>query len=117
MVADKEYKQPASEEPGTKQNYQLVLFGGFQVFNLNNEDITNKFSPLLKELFLLIFLYTYKNNKGITSDQISEYLWFGKSSSSARNNRAVNIAKLKTILSEIWSSRIDKENGILENYF
>jgi two-component SAPR family response regulator len=108
---DKVFKKPAPEEPGKKPNYQLVLFGGFQVFNLNNEDITNKFSPLLKELFLLILLYTYKNNKGITSDQISEYLWFGKSTSSARNNRAVNIAKLKTILSEMGAVELTKKTG------
>ncbi|MBE0673643.1 MAG: hypothetical protein IH591_03190 [Bacteroidales bacterium] len=102
---------PVSEKPLKKQNYQIVLFGGFQVFNYNNEDITNKFSPLLKELFLLILLYTYKNNKGITSDQISESLWFGKSTSSARNNRAVNIAKLKTILNEIGAVELTKKTG------
>ncbi len=98
-------------KPLERQNYQIVLFGGFQVYNLNNVDITNKFSPLLKELFLLIFLFTYKNNKGITSDKISEYLWFGKSTSSARNNRAVNIAKLKTILNEIGAVELTKKTG------
>ncbi|HUX55653.1 MAG TPA: kelch repeat-containing protein [Bacteroidales bacterium] len=106
-----ESEESVSELPNEKPNYRLVLFGGFQVFNLNNEDITIKFSPLLKELFLLILLYTYKNNKGITSDQISEYLWFGKSTSSARNNRAVNTAKLKTILSEIGAIELTKETG------
>ena len=108
---DKKFKKHATEEPGKKPDYQLVLFGGFQVFNLNNEDITNKFSPLLKELFLLIYLHTYKDNKGITSDQISEYLWFGKSESSARNNRAVNIAKLKTLLSEMGPVELTKKTG------
>lgn len=111
MGVNEESEQPVYEKPVTKQNYQLVLFGGFQVFSINNEDITNRFSPLLKELFLLVFLFTYKNNKGITSDQISEYLWFGKSSSSASNNRAVNIAKLKTILSEIWAVELTKKTG------
>jgi two-component SAPR family response regulator len=104
-------KKAALVEPGKKPDYQLVLFGGFQVFNSNNEDITNKFSPLLKELFLLILLYTYKNNKGITSDQISEYLWFGKSTLSARNNRAVNIAKLKAILGEVGAVELTKKTG------
>jgi two-component SAPR family response regulator len=108
---DKGSEKPAAEEPGKKLDYQLVMFGGFQVFSANNEDITNKFSPLLKELFLLILLFTYKNNKGITSDQISEYLWFGKSASSARNNRAVNIAKLKTILGEMGAVELTKKTG------
>jgi two-component SAPR family response regulator len=56
-------------------------------------------------------LYTYKNDKGISSDQITEYLWFGKSTSSAGNNRAVNIAKLKTILSEMGQVELTKRTG------
>ena len=108
---EKKSKKPVSEETRKKQDYQFVFFGGFQVFNCNDEDITNKFSRLLKELFLLILLYTFKNNKGITSDQISEYLWFGKSESSARNNRAVNIAKLKAILSELGAVELTKKTG------
>jgi two-component SAPR family response regulator len=94
-----------------KTFYQLVLFGGFQVYNLSNEDITNKFSPLLKELFLLILLHTHKNNKGISSEKITQYLWFDKSEESARNNRAVNFAKLKTILSEIGDFELTKKTG------
>lgn len=91
--------------------YNLILFGGFQVFNQNIEDITNKFSPLLKELFLLILLHTFKNNKGISSDKITEVLWYDKSEKSARNNRSVNMAKLRTILEEIGSCELSKKTG------
>lgn len=105
--ADESLSQFVNEKP----NYQIVLFGGFQVFGLNNSDITNKFSPLLKELFLLILLYTHKNNKGISSEKLTEYLWFDKSEISARNNRAVNIAKLKAILSEIGAIELTKKTG------
>jgi hypothetical protein len=59
--------------------YHIILFGGFQVYNKNFEDITSYFSPLLKELFLLIFLYSFKNNKGISSEKLTEILWFDKS--------------------------------------
>jgi two-component SAPR family response regulator len=106
-----ESEESVFELPNEKPNYQLVLFGGFQVFNLNYEDITIKFSPLLKELFLLILLHTHKNNKGISSERISECLWFDKSELSARNNRAVNIAKLKTILTEIGAIELTKKTG------
>lgn len=105
--ADESLPQLENEKP----NYQLVLFGGFQVFSLNNGDITNKFSPLLKELFLLILLYTHKNNKGVSSEKLTEYLWFDKSEISARNNRAVNIAKLKAILTEIGACELTKKTG------
>lgn len=94
-----------------KINYQIIFFGGFQVYNKSYEDITNKFSPLLKELFLLLTLYTFKNNKGISSEKLTEILWFDKSEKSARNNRAVNIAKIRNILSEIGSCELTKKTG------
>ncbi len=93
------------------QKYNLIFFGGFQVFNKGFEDITNKFSPLLKELFLLILLHTYKNNKGISTDKITEILWYDKSEKSARNNRAVNIAKLRSILEDVGSCQLSKKTG------
>ena len=78
----------------------ILFFGGFQVINKDAEDITRKFSPLLKELFLLIFLYSIKD-KGISVQKLTELLWFSMDMKSAKNNRAVNIAKLKHLLSEI----------------
>jgi DNA-binding SARP family transcriptional activator len=95
----------------SKTKYHIVFFGGFQVLNKNFDDITSYFSPLLKELFLLIFLYSFKNNKGISSEKLTEILWYDKSDKSARNNRAVNIAKLKGFLEEIGSCELSKKTG------
>ena len=36
-----------------KTEFQILFFGGFQIFDASNKDITGQFSPLLKELFLL----------------------------------------------------------------
>ncbi len=101
----------SSDSVAKEIKYQLIYFGGFQVFNKDFFDITNKFSPLLKELFLLIMLNTFKNNKGIASEKISEILWYDKSEKSARNNKAVNIAKLRNILSEIGGCELTKKTG------
>ena len=86
-----------------KETYRnsVLFFGGFQVFNTNGADITYRFTPLLKELFLLIWLNSIKNNKGISSEKLTELLWFDKDEKSANNNRAVNIAKLKQIVSDV----------------
>ncbi len=91
--------------------YQILFFGGFQVFNKEHEDITQKFSPLLKELYLLILLNTFRNNKGVSSEKITETLWYDKDEKSARNNRAVNIAKLRSILEEIGSCELSHKTG------
>ena len=85
---------------GSKDPNSIIFFGGFQVINLQGEDITRRFTPLLKELFLLIFLYSVKD-KGISVQRLTELLWFSMDSKSAKNNRAVNIAKLKHLLGEI----------------
>ncbi len=88
-----------------KENFSnsIFFFGGFQVFDRTGEDITNRFTPLLKELFLLIWFFSIKNDKGISSEKLTELLWFDKEEQSAKNNRAVNIAKLKQIIAEIDS--------------
>ena len=93
-----EYKK---EEPLVTLAYPIVFFGGFQMFDTKGNDITGKFTPLIKELFLVLWLYTHKNNKGISSQKLKDLLWYDKSDKSAQNNRAVNITKLKTILKQL----------------
>lgn len=88
---------------------KIFFFGGFQVINRHGEDITQKFSPLVKELFLLIWLHSI-NNKGISSEQLIEILWFGKDERSARNNLAVNLAKLKKINNELEYLNLNQPN-------
>jgi len=92
-------------------DYQIIFFGGFQVINKEQKDITSKFSPLLKELFLLVWLYTFKNNKGISSEKLVEFLWYDKSPKHARNNRSVNTTKLRVLLKELGDLELTKETG------
>ncbi|WP_347840560.1 hypothetical protein [uncultured Draconibacterium sp.] len=79
----------------------VYTFGGFQVFDRKGKDITYRFSPTLKELFLLIVLNTLYGNKGISSKKIQEYLWPDKAEHKAKNNRGVNIKKLRSILEDV----------------
>jgi two-component SAPR family response regulator len=88
----------------------ILFFGGFQVINKHGEDITKKFTPLLKELFLLIFLYSIKD-KGISVPRLTELLWFSMDAKTAKNNRAVNIAKLKSLLLEIESCSLSQKTA------
>jgi len=106
-LVDSSSNELMAEEPV----YQLICFGGFQVFNKDFVDITSKFSPLLKELFLLILLHTFKNNKGISSDKITEILWYYKSAKSARNNLSVNIARIRSIMNEVGTFELTKKTG------
>lgn len=101
----------AVEEVEDEKKSSILLFGDLQVFDDNGQQITKQFTPLIKELFLVVLLYTIRWERGISSDKLKELLWFDKSNESARNNRSVNIAKLKSILDKISNCQISKETG------
>ncbi|MEN8155537.1 MAG: hypothetical protein ABFS10_01180 [Bacteroidota bacterium] len=89
----------------------IHIFGGFQVINRSGDDITSSFTPLLKELFLYIMLNSLRFDKGVSSKALDEVFWFDKSEQSARNNRSVNIAKLRSLLETVGPCRITKDTG------
>ena len=89
----------------------IYLFGPFQAFDKEGHDITRQFTPLLKELFLIITTYTIRNGRGISSEGLNEILWHDKADKDAKNNRSVNLAKLKPILEKIGGCVISKESG------
>lgn len=96
--------------PRRKEN-SILLFGGFQIFDKEGKDITGQFTPLPKKLLLYILLHTLRNEKGVSSNALYETFWFDKSVESARNNRAVNIVKLKSLLEKLEGTTISKDAG------
>ncbi|MCD8167184.1 MAG: hypothetical protein LUE93_14380 [Bacteroides sp.] len=87
----------------------IYLFGGFHIYDTQGNNITRKFTPLLKELLLLILIHTPK--QGISSEKLREILWFDKSEQSAKNNRAVNMGKLRSLLETLGEVGISNKNG------
>ena len=89
----------------------IFLFGHFEVIDKEGNDITRQFTPLLKEIFLLILINTFRDGKGISSDKLYETIWVDKPIKDARNNFSVNIVKLKSILEKTGVTHISKETG------
>jgi DNA-binding SARP family transcriptional activator len=89
----------------------VLLFGPFTVIDPAGNDISRAFTPLLKELFLLIVIHTVKNGQGISPEDLHEILWNDKSGDAAKNNRAVNMRKLKNILGQLGDVVLKKESG------
>lgn len=87
----------------------IFLFGGMRIFNRDGEDISKKFSPILKELLSLLIVHSDK--KGISAEKMKSYLWADKTIASARNNRAVNLGKLRNLLSEVGVFEIKSDDG------
>jgi hypothetical protein len=104
--AGEKSSQATTQKPGS-----IIVFGGFQVINKNGKDITNSFTPLLKEMFLFILLSSIRHNKGISSKSLNEIFWLDKSEQAARNNRYVNIRRLKTLLESVGQCHISKDSG------
>ncbi len=89
----------------------ILLFGDLQVFDREGHSITKLFTPLIKELFLLLLLHSVKLGRGVSSDKLNEMFWFDKSEKSARNNRSVAIVKLKSLLEKLDYCKLSKDSG------
>ncbi|WP_289059766.1 hypothetical protein [uncultured Bacteroides sp.] len=88
----------------------ILFLDGFQVWDKNGIDITKSFTPILKQLLILIILYSVNNKKGISNVTLRELLWFDKMDESAQNNRRVNIRKLKLLLEKLDGAELVKES-------
>lgn len=83
-----------------KANY-IKLFGDFTVIDRNGNDITSKFSPRVKQLFLAILVNSGYEVSGITSTELTKMLWGKDASKNTDNVRGVTTSKLRGILEEI----------------
>ncbi len=81
-------------------NY-IQLFGDFRVLDKNGNDISSQFTPKLKQLFLIILLYSQRSKNGISTAELTDILWQGHSSQNAKNSRGVTIRKLRLILESL----------------
>ena len=89
----------------------ICLLGGFSVTNKSGENITGQFSPMLKQLIILLIISTVKDPKGISGKKLIQLLWFDKSEESAKNNRNVYMSKLRSILENTGNIEIVNKNG------
>jgi len=87
-------------ESSQVKNY-IQLFGDFKIINKNGEDITLLFTPKLKQLFLVILVYSQRNKNGISTKELTEIVWPNHSYQNAKNSRGVTIRKLRLILEEM----------------
>lgn len=109
IIIEEEPEQPSIEQQPLKN--AILLFGDLQIFDAQGVEMTKLFTPLIKEMFLLILLNTIRLGRGISSERLNEMFWIDKSEKSARNNRSVSIVKLKTLLERMDHCQLSKETG------
>jgi len=96
---------------GEEKTSAINLFGGFQVIDKSGNDITHKFTTTRNELFIFILLHSIKLEKGVSTAVLHEFLWPDKDETSARNNRNVNLKKLRKLFEEIGDISIENTNS------
>ncbi|NIG56703.1 hypothetical protein [Chitinophaga sp. Cy-1792] len=97
--------------PAAPLQASIRLFGTFKVVDSSGKDISRQFSPLVKELFLLILLPNITDGQGITTARLTDILWPSMTQAAAKNNRSVNIAKLRSLLDKLGEYSLQKEKG------
>lgn len=91
----------------------ISLLGCFNVHDKDGNNITSNFTPRLKHLLILLILYTEKNPQGVLASKTTEMLWPEKEETAARNNRNVNLRKLRVLLESIGDMEVMIENNFL----
>lgn len=107
-------KQIALNTPNEKQlenkNYQVQLFGRFQFCISSSEKITERFSPLLRQMLAFFILNTQESPEGISTKKITDTFWPGTTKEKAKENRGTNIKKLRKLLEHIPGIEILYQN-------
>ena len=89
----------------------IHLLGDFQVFDKEGNDITQEFTPIIKQVFLYILLNSIAKGRKVTSQELDETFWLGMNKADASNTRNVNIRKLRLILERTGDIAINYKGG------
>lgn len=88
----------------------VYLLGGFRVIDRNGTDISNSFTPLMKQLLSAVILHSDRPG-GISNVVLKELFWYDKSNESYINNRGVNIKKIRNSLKGVGDVDIVTHRG------
>lgn len=102
--------------PAVIQN-QILLFGEFKAIDNQGNDITDLFTPKVRELFLFTLINTLKSGLGAGIRDINDNLWEGISPAKVANNRSVTLNKLRKILLQFDGIEIVSTGGYLQAKF
>lgn len=94
-----------------RSRHCISLLGGFNVMDKEGNNITQNFTPILKNLLLLILLYSENEEKGIKDNKIDNILWPDKDHKAARNNRNVSLTRLKLLLENVGEISLTNNSG------
>lgn len=89
----------------------INMLGVFQIIDKDGLNITGNFTATTSQMLVLIILYTVKNGQGISTQELTEILWPGKDTDSARNNRNVYMSKLRLLIKNVGNIELLNQNN------
>ncbi|WP_347839142.1 LamG-like jellyroll fold domain-containing protein [uncultured Draconibacterium sp.] len=101
-------------KPEMPTKNQIQLFGEFKAINSKNEDISELFTPKVRELFIYTLIQNVKSSAGAPVADVDETLWYGIEAKKVANNRAVTLNKLRKLLAQFDEIEIISNNGYLQ---
>ncbi|MEZ5071006.1 MAG: LamG-like jellyroll fold domain-containing protein [Bacteroidales bacterium] len=111
-LGTEEVSKPEREtipDAGERKNY-IGMFGDFMVLDREGKSITGRFTPKLKQLFLILLVYSQREGHCISTRELSEILWEGQSPQQSKNIRGVTIRNLRLVLEQMDSMEIRFKN-------
>ncbi|GHU70605.1 hypothetical protein FACS189413_11170 [Bacteroidia bacterium] len=110
---------PKTEEPVQAPETQyydfskrsICLLKRFNVIDKEGNNITEQFSPTLKNLLILLILGSEKDDKGVFGNKMIQLLWPDKTEESAKNSLYVYLSKLRSLLEKTGDTEIINKNG------
>lgn len=95
----------------TEQNVTIQLFGKFNLTDTEGVNHVSDLSPKIRELMLVLLLYSHKFSEGLSTEELTILLWSGFDSKKATNNRNVSVHKLRLILKELPGLELSFRNN------
>ncbi|NPA37332.1 MAG: hypothetical protein GXO47_10840 [Chlorobi bacterium] len=99
----------SDQQHNRQKKNAMYLFGDFIVYDNNGNEISYRFSPKLKQMFLTLFFNTVEG--GITSKEVCQVLWPDKTPNRVKNIKGVTLNKLRKILIDIDGVELRYENN------
>lgn len=96
-----------------ERQFGISLLGGFKIIGLAGNDVTEKFSPKLRSLFIYLILRACGHGKSVTTEELNDAFWFGMDRTSASNNRNVNFKRLRQIFQDIGKITLTVDKDIV----
>ncbi len=90
----------------------INIFGRFEVIDKNGIDISQTFSPLMKQLLVVLIVHSNHKKRPLTTSELSKFFWIDSELDHAKNSRGVALKRLRKLLEHVDDVEIVQVNHL-----